>query len=375
MSFLTIEGVRKSFNGTPVLREFDLGVERGEFVSFLGPSGCGKTTMLRIVAGFETPSAGRVRIDGEDVTDTPPNARRIGMVFQAYALFPNMTVGDNVAFGLKIAGVKKAEMAARVDEMLGLIKLPHLKDRYPYQLSGGQQQRVALARAIAPRPRVLLLDEPLSALDAKIRVSLREEIRELQRSLGITTIFVTHDQEEALSMSDRIVVMSEGRMEQVGTPFEIYNRPRTRFVASFVGTLGLLEGEAAHGDRVIVAGQEIQAETPGAQPGSAVTLALRPEALSLHASPDRRNRLDGEIVDVAFLGSVVRIRARFGRNELLIDTFNDPAAPPRPRGERLSVFFSPDDVQCLDAATGASHRPLPGGAGGTLASTRLTPTA
>ncbi|KTQ96126.1 spermidine/putrescine ABC transporter ATP-binding protein [Aureimonas ureilytica] len=363
MSFLTIEGVRKSFNGTPVLREFDLSVERGEFVSFLGPSGCGKTTMLRIVAGFETPSAGRVLIAGEDVTLTPPNARRIGMVFQAYALFPNMTVGDNVGFGLKIAGMGKAEIGARVDEMLRLIKLPHLKDRYPYQLSGGQQQRVALARAIAPKPRVLLLDEPLSALDAKIRVSLREEIRELQRELGITTIFVTHDQEEALSMSDRIVVMSEGRMEQVGTPFEIYNRPRTRFVASFVGTLGLLEGEAAQGDRVIVAGQEIQAETPGAAPGSRVTLALRPEALSLQPNLDRRNRLNGEIVDVAFLGSVVRIRARFGENELLIDTFNDPAAPPPPRGDKVSVYFSPDDVQCLDAATGASHRPLPGMAG------------
>ncbi|ALN74476.1 ABC transporter ATP-binding protein [Aureimonas sp. AU20] len=373
MSFLKIEGVRKSFNGVPVLREFDLEVERGEFISFLGPSGCGKTTMLRIVAGFETPSAGRVSIAGEDVTDTPPNARRIGMVFQAYALFPNMSVGDNVAFGLKIAGLGKAEIAARVDEMLGLIKLQHLKDRYPYQLSGGQQQRVALARAIAPKPRVLLLDEPLSALDAKIRVSLREEIRELQRELGITTIFVTHDQEEALSMSDRIVVMSEGRMEQVGTPFEIYNRPRTRFVASFVGTLGLLEGEAAHGDRVIVAGQEIHAETPGAQPGSRVTLALRPEALSLQAGPDRRNRLEGEIVDVAFLGSVVRIRARFGANELLIDTFNDPAAPPPPRGERLSVFFSPDDVQCLNAETGASHRPLPGGLARNEAARSLSP--
>ncbi len=200
--------------------------------------------MLRIVAGFETASRGTIRIDGQDVTDLAPNARRIGMVFQAYALFPNMSVADNVAFGLKVAGVPKAERRSRVEDMLRLIGLPHIADRYPYQLSGGQQQRVALARAIAPRPRVLLLDEPLSALDAKIRVSLRTEIRDLQRELGITTIFVTHDQEEALSMSDRIVVMSEGRIEQVGTPFEIYNRPRTRFVASFVGTLGLLNGES-----------------------------------------------------------------------------------------------------------------------------------
>ncbi|WP_062013211.1 ABC transporter ATP-binding protein [Aureimonas sp. AU4] len=357
MSFLEIEDVQKSFGATTVVHHFSLSVERGEFVSFLGPSGCGKTTMLRIVAGFETPSAGLVRIDGQDVTRLPPNERRIGMVFQAYALFPNMTVADNVAFGLRIAGMGREERAARVEEMLRLIGLPHVADRYPYQLSGGQQQRVALARAIAPRPRVLLLDEPLSALDAKIRVSLREEIRELQRSLGITTIFVTHDQEEALSMSDRIVVMSEGRAEQVGTPFEIYNRPRTRFVASFVGTLSLLDGEVAFGDRAIVAGQEIEAEVPGGKPGDRVTLALRPESLSLHPSRERSNALKGTISDVAFLGSVVRVRARFGSGELLIDTFNDPAAPPPQRGETVTVFFSPADVQCLDAATGATHRP------------------
>ncbi|MBB3996782.1 ABC transporter ATP-binding protein [Aureimonas pseudogalii] len=358
MSFLEITGVRKAFGPTTVVQGFDLSVERGEFVSFLGPSGCGKTTMLRIVAGFESPSAGTVRIGGEDVTDLAPNARRIGMVFQAYALFPNMNVADNVAFGLKIAGMARAEREARVDEMLRLVGLPHVRDRYPYQLSGGQQQRVALARAIAPKPRVLLLDEPLSALDAKIRVSLREEIRELQRALGITTIFVTHDQEEALSMSDRIVVMSDGRMEQVGTPFEIYNRPRSRFVASFVGTLSLLEGRTVIGERVVVAGQEIEAETPGHGVGEAVTLALRPEAVSLVTSRERSNRLTGEIADVAFLGSVVRIRARFGENEILIDTFNDPATPPPERGAAVTVHFSPADIQCLDAATGASHRPL-----------------
>ena len=361
MSFLEIQGVRKSFGANTVVHGFDLSVERGEFVSFLGPSGCGKTTMLRIVAGFESPSAGTVRIDGKDVTDRPPNARRIGMVFQAYALFPNMSVADNVAFGLKVAGLRKGEIGTRVDEMLRLIKLEHTRDRYPYQLSGGQQQRVALARAIAPRPRVLLLDEPLSALDAKIRVSLREEIRELQQRLGITTIFVTHDQEEALSMSDRIVVMSEGRAEQVGTPFEIYNRPRTRFVASFVGTLGLLEGEAELGDRVVVAGQEIEAETPGARPGERVTLALRPEALSLQPSRERSNALAGEIAAVSFLGSVVRIRARFEGSELLVDTFNDPARPPPARGQPVTVYFSPADVQCLDAS-GASHRPAGGAA-------------
>ncbi|WP_182086755.1 ABC transporter ATP-binding protein [Aureimonas sp. ME7] len=353
MSFLEISGVRKDFGATTVLHGFDLTVEKGEFVTFLGPSGCGKTTMLRIVAGFESASTGTVRIDGQDVTHLPPNTRRIGMVFQAYALFPNMSVADNVAFGLKIAGVPKDERRARVADMLRLIGLPHVADRYPYQLSGGQQQRVALARAIAPRPRVLLLDEPLSALDAKIRVSLRTEIRALQRELGITTIFVTHDQEEALSMSDRIVVMSEGRIEQVGTPFDVYNHPRTRFVASFVGTLGLLQGEVAHGDRAIVNGQEISVAAPHAKAGDPISLALRPEALSLEPSRERSNELGGDIVDVAFLGSVVRIRARFGTDELLIDTFNDPSRPPPNVGERIAVHFAPGDLHCLDAGAGS----------------------
>src|SRR5258707_2050365 len=216
MAFLEINDLRKSFGPSNVVQKFDLDVERGEFVSFLGPSGCGKTTTLRMVAGFEVPSAGAIRIDGKDITRLRPNQRNVGMVIRAYALFPNRTVADNVAFGLKVAKRPEAEIKARVAEMLEMIKLPHLADRYPYQCSGGQQQRVALARALAHKPKVLLLDEPLSALDAKIRVSLREDIRVLQRSLGITTIFVTHDQEEALSMSDRVVVMNEGRPEQVG---------------------------------------------------------------------------------------------------------------------------------------------------------------
>jgi putative spermidine/putrescine transport system ATP-binding protein len=244
-SFLSVRQVRKVFGPTVVVQEFNLDVRQGEFVSFLGPSGCGKTTMLRIVAGFEEPSAGSVFIGGKDVTGLKPNQRNIGMVFQAYALFPNMTVAQNIGFGLKVAGKPSTEIRGRVAEMLQLIKLPEFGDRYPYQLSGGQQQRVALARAMAPRPQVLLLDEPLSALDAKVRVSLREEIRAIQKELGITTIFVTHDQEEALSMSDRIVVMYNGRAEQVGAPFEIYNRPATRFVAGFVGTLNVIEGTVA----------------------------------------------------------------------------------------------------------------------------------
>ncbi|MBV9978142.1 MAG: ABC transporter ATP-binding protein, partial [Hyphomicrobiales bacterium] len=208
MKFLEIENLRKVYGAQVGVQHFDIAVERGEFISFLGPSGCGKTTTLRMVAGFEQPSGGSIRIDGRDVVGLRPNQRNIGMVFQSYALFPNMTVAQNVAFGLKIAKRPEAEIKPRVAEMLQMIKLPQLGDRYPYQLSGGQQQRVALARALAGSPQLLLLDEPLSALDAKIRASLRSEIRDLQRKLGITTIYVTHDQEEALAMSDRIVVMS-----------------------------------------------------------------------------------------------------------------------------------------------------------------------
>jgi putative spermidine/putrescine transport system ATP-binding protein len=276
------------------------------------------------------------------------------MVFQAYALFPNMTVAGNIGFGLKIAGMNREAVAARVEEMLKLIGLPGFGERYPFELSGGQQQRVALARAIAPSPRMLLLDEPLSALDAKIRVSLREEIREIQRELGITTIFVTHDQEEALSMSDRIVVMNEGRVEQIGTPFEIYNFPRTRFVASFVGTLNIIDGTVVDpaGGRISVGGQEIVAArgVADAKAGERRSVALRPEAIRLDGAGPGRNPLSAEIEEVSFLGAVVRIRVRFGSEQVSLDTFNNPGAPPPARGSRVTISFAPDDVLVLDAA-------------------------
>ncbi len=245
MAFLELTNVRKVFPNAQAaaVEDFNLAVERGEFVSFLGPSGCGKTTTLRMVAGFEVPTSGSIVMDGNDITGIRPNQRNIGMVFQSYALFPNMTVADNIGFGLSVARAPKPEIQQRVKEMLALIKLEQLGGRYPYQLSGGQQQRVALARALAIRPQLLLLDEPLSALDAKIRVSLRNEIRAIQRQLGITTIYVTHDQEEALSLSDRVVVMNQGVIDQVGVPFEIYNFPKTAFVASFVGTLNVLDAD------------------------------------------------------------------------------------------------------------------------------------
>ena len=350
-SFLSIQHVKKAFGDTTVVQDFNLDVGTGEFVSFLGPSGCGKTTVLRMVAGFEEPTAGSIVIAGKDVTRLKPNQRNIGMVFQAYALFPNLTVAQNIAFGLKVAGMPRADTDARVAEMLNLIKLPQFGDRYPYQLSGGQQQRVALARAIAPKPKLLLLDEPLSALDAKVRVSLRDEIRSIQKELGITTVFVTHDQEEALSISDRIVVMYGGKAEQVGTPFEIYNRPATKFVANFVGTLNVLEGtvtDASAGKVKVGAGEVLlKGKLNGSKAGDTLSLALRPEAISLGKQAGRDATLGGEISEVSFLGSVIRVRVGLGKDAVSLDTFNSPASPPPRVGEKAEISFSPDDVLVL----------------------------
>jgi putative spermidine/putrescine transport system ATP-binding protein len=358
MSFLDISNLQKSFGPNQVVKHFDLKVSKGEFITLLGPSGCGKTTVLRMVAGFESPTAGAISMDGKDVTNLAPNQRNVGMVFQAYALFPNMTIAENIGFGLKIAKKPTSEIAPRVKQMLDMIKLPHIADRYPFQLSGGQQQRVALARAIAVQPKMLLLDEPLSALDAKIRVSLRDEIRVLQQQLGITTLFVTHDQEEALSMSDRIVVMSAGQMEQVGTPFEIYNFPKTRFVSSFVGTLNFLTGkivDAATG-RFSVDGQDVITNRglQGASNGETRTLALRPEAVTLGAGGEGRNTLHGRIELVSFLGSIVRIRVRFKENVVSLDTFNSPGSPPPQPGTDVSVTFGQGDLQLLEETAKAA---------------------
>ncbi len=265
------------------VQDFNLEVSKGEFVSFLGPSGCGKTTTLRMIAGFEVPTTGKVILDDVEITDKAPNQRNVGMVFQAYALFPNMTVAQNIGFGMRIHRERESAIKERVTEMLSLIHLEQKGNSYPSELSGGQQQRVALARALANRPQVLLLDEPLSALDAKIRVSLRAEIRSIQRKLGITAIYVTHDQEEALSISDRIVVISQGQMEQVGTPFEIYNFPQTAFVASFVGTLNTTDAEVIDPVKKLIRIDGIQLETAedldGKQKGDKIKIAIRPERL------------------------------------------------------------------------------------------------
>jgi putative spermidine/putrescine transport system ATP-binding protein len=351
MSFLDLSHLEKTFGSNRVVKDFNLTIDQGEFVSLLGPSGCGKTTVLRMIAGFETPSGGQILLDGQDMTSLRTNQRNVGMMFQAYALFPNMTVADNVGFGLKVKGIPRAEREARVREMLDLIGLPDLANRFPFQLSGGQQQRVALARALAPRPRVLLLDEPLSALDAKVRVALRTEIREIQRELGITTIFVTHDQEEAMSISDRIVVMNGGIAQQVGAPFEIYNNPATRFVAGFVGTLNMFSAIVTHaaGGQVQLGAQSLtlpKAPLP-ARDGDSVTLALRPEAIHLGQSDQRDVTLPAIIEEVHFLGSVIRVRARVGDTVIALDTFNRPDQPPPPIGRAAQISFSASDVILL----------------------------
>nr|WP_315426756.1 ABC transporter ATP-binding protein [uncultured Albidiferax sp.] len=352
MAFLEISHLKKVFGNQTAVHDFTMDIERGEFITFLGPSGCGKTTILRMLAGFEGPSGGVIKFDGKDVTHTPTSQRNIGMVFQSYALFPNMTVAENIGFGLKVAKMPQEQIHVRVTEMLKLIGLAALGARYPWQLSGGQQQRVALARALAGKPQVLLLDEPLSALDAKIRVSLREEIRAVQRELGITSVFVTHDQEEALSISDRIVVLSEGRVEQIGTPSEVYNFPRTRFVASFVGTLNLLSGvvvDAAAG-QISVNGQPLVTSNSilGAVTGQTRALAIRPEAIALEAPAPGRNSLAATVEEVNFLGAVVRIRVRMGAVAISLDVFNDPHRTLPQRGENITLGFSFDNLLVLE---------------------------
>jgi putative spermidine/putrescine transport system ATP-binding protein len=351
MAFLEISNLQKRFDSHLAVKDFSLSVEQGEFVTFLGPSGCGKTTILRMLAGFESPTHGRIVFDGKDVTHLRTSQRNVGMVFQSYALFPNMTVAENIGFGLKVAKQPQAQIDARVKEMLALIKLDTLADRYPWQMSGGQQQRVALARAIANKPKVLLLDEPLSALDAKIRVSLREEIRALQRELNITTVFVTHDQEEALSISDRIVVLNEGAAEQIGTSSEVYNFPHTRFVASFVGTLNQLQATVVdvQAGTVRVGDQVLTSSNPMTDlaAGQACVLAIRPEALLIEAPQPGKNTIPVVVEEVSFLGAVVRIRTRLGDQVLDLDVFNDPNQTLPERGAQVVLGLSFENLLIL----------------------------
>jgi putative spermidine/putrescine transport system ATP-binding protein len=355
MAYLTLSKVSKQFADSYAVQDFNLDVEKGEFVSFLGPSGCGKTTTLRMIAGFEIPSSGTITLGGKDITNNPPNQRHVGMVFQAYALFPNMTVTQNVGFGLRVRKEKESEIKNRVMEMISLVNLEKHANKYPYQLSGGQQQRVSLARALAISPNVLLLDEPLSALDAKIRVSLRAQIREIQKRLGITAIFVTHDQEEALSISDRIVVMNTGVMEQVGTPFQIYNFPETAFVANFVGSLNTANAEVVDPEKGLLNMDGVQlvsaAKMDGLKKGDGVRIAIRPERFSLASEGKKANVLNCQIENITFLGSVVRVHILIGKTKFTMDTFNYPSLDLPRIGEMREVTCSKEAVLILGEAT------------------------
>ena len=342
MVSVELDGVSTRYGGTTALGDVSLTVEDGEFFTLVGPSGCGKTTTLRLLAGFEEPTGGAIRFDGDSVSEVAPERRNVGLVFQSYALFPHMNVAENVAYGLNFAeppdGVSDDE---RVAELLELVGLEGFDERDPAELSGGQQQRVALARALAPGPELLLLDEPMSALDARLRERLRREIRSIQSELDVTTVYVTHDQAEALAVSDRVAVLSEGCVEQIGDPQTIYRRPRSRFVANFVGENNVFDGAAvgsADGERTTVRVQDRRFEIAGSFDGD-VTFCVRPGAFD---PEEDRNRINGRVLDGEFLGETVRVRLEWSGRQLVV------SLPDPPDGETLTVGFDPVDAWVLE---------------------------
>jgi putative spermidine/putrescine transport system ATP-binding protein len=353
---IVLENITKKFDKIVAVRDMNLQVQEGEFVCFLGPSGCGKTTTLRMIAGFETPTNGIIRYKDKVINDVIPQKRNFGIVFQSYALFPHMTVAENVGFGLKMRKVSKTKIDARVDELLELVGLYDQKYKYPPELSGGQQQRVALVRSLATYPEILLLDEPLSALDAKIRVNLRAEIKRVQTELGITMIYVTHDQEEALSISDRVIVMNKGFIEQVDKPIEIYKKPKSKFVADFVGTSNFFEGELKKqtvvndrtGTSFNITSDTVKAA--GTTSGK-ITLSIRPEKIILlfdeknvPSDYDKANIKKGTVEVVTFLGVIVRSLVKLPGQRLIVDiTEKEFEERSIHMGDTVSLYFPPDD--------------------------------
>ncbi|WP_050460983.1 ABC transporter ATP-binding protein [Herbaspirillum autotrophicum] len=366
MSAIDIHGVEHRFGALQALDGVDLSIAPGEFFSLLGPSGCGKTTLLNIIAGFLAPGAGRVVVGGKDITGLPPHQRDIGMVFQSYALFPHLNVFDNVAYGLRVRKAKSDDIRARVSEMLDLVRLSELAQRMPHQLSGGQQQRVAIARALAIRPQVLLLDEPLSNLDAKLRKEMQTELRRLLGNVGVTTVMVTHDQEEALGLSDRIGILGGGRLQQVGTPLELYRRPANRFVGEFVGHANLIEAHAG-GNGIFLANRhfagpatplQLQPANPHAGTRDALFL-LRPERIRLAATSAGEhpaaapNSVTGTVRDASYTGAELHLTITLpGGGELVVETpeANFTAVPPA--GTAVRLAWNADDLTMLPAADG-----------------------
>jgi iron(III) transport system ATP-binding protein len=348
--YLQLDGITKQFGDFQALKGIDLQIPAGEFICFLGPSGCGKTTLLRIIAGLEAQTGGRLRQAGRDISTLPPAQRDYGIVFQSYALFPNLTVADNVAYGLVNRRTPRAQVRARVSELVTLVGLPGSEAKYPAQLSGGQQQRIALARALATAPGLLLLDEPLSALDAIVRVQLRQEIKRLQRQLGVTTIMVTHDQEEALSVADRIVVMNHGVIEQVGTPLQVYREPASAFVADFVGRINALPARTAAGGALQIGDTHIGSAGPAGAPGREVTVYLRPEdVLARPIAPGDPHVFEACIQTIEFLGAyclVTVLADALGRMPLqVVLSLNFLSEQALAVGSRLPLKLLPDRLR------------------------------
>jgi putative spermidine/putrescine transport system ATP-binding protein len=339
---VSLRNISKLYGEFKAVDDLSLEVTRGELLCLLGPSGCGKTTTLRMVAGFVEPTSGSVLIGGQDVTELPPYRRDTGMVFQSYALFPHMNVTDNVAFGLENLGVPKPERRRRVEEMLTLVEMGHLAERFPRELSGGQQQRVALARALAIGPAVLLLDEPFSNLDAQLRVRLREELSRLVDRVNITTLFVTHDQEEALMLADRIAVINAGRIEQLGTPEDIYERPATRFVAEFIGSCAVIEGGVQDGHFTSRAGLRLPVLAP-AGPSLAI---VRPEYVSI--AHDGQSGISGRVESSNYFGAVTRLTIAAGGERLVMESHFMPGRRPK-AGDDITIEINPSGIRCIPA--------------------------
>jgi spermidine/putrescine transport system ATP-binding protein len=356
---IALDGVSKSFSGNAAVDDVSLEIHEGEFFSLLGPSGCGKTTTLRMIAGFEEPDQGRVVLQGNDVTAVSANKRPVNMVFQQYALFPHMSIYDNVAFGLKVKGVPRADQGPRIQELMRIVALEGLERRRPRQLSGGQQQRVALARALVNRPAALLLDEPLGALDVKLRRQMQHELKRIQSELGTTFVYVTHDQEEALSMSDRIAVMNGGKVEQTGSPREIYEHPQTAFVADFIGSLNVLEltidelvgtyavVRPSLDERVIVPAGSVH------RAGDAIRIAVRPEQVQMQppgsTTPDRGSRLNGQIAQVVYLGMYTQFHVDTAVGSVLSHRLADELLAGLETGSSVTLFWEPQQSSLLAA--------------------------
>ena len=352
---VVLERVSKHFADVAAVDDVSLTIRQGEFFSLLGPSGCGKTTTLRMIAGFERPDAGRIAIGAEDVTETPPHRRRVNTVFQSYALFPHLTVAENIGFGLRFRSLPKPEKESRVGEMLELVRLGGYGKRKPHELSGGQQQRVALARALILSPDVLLLDEPLGALDAKLRRELQVELKSIQREVGITFLYVTHDQEEALTMSDRLAVMANGRVEQLGSPREVYERPETAFVADFIGVSNLMRAQSSGSGQIDVGEVRLTVSAPVQQAG-VVRVAIRPERVRIEAGgASGENRVPARIERFVYLGSTTQVFVTLpGGDRLQALVANDEDVEEYDVGQEVTAYLPPDALRVLaddEAAT------------------------